>query len=110
MGSVTNVINLYLHNYIKGKGIYSAISSPWDYSKHFTLHPLADLFQRQLDFSWKHSGMLQLLHKDYSFRYPLLFVARCSFIQLSELRQCGMDGIAKALKRQQEDSNPGLLD
>ena len=28
----------------KGTFLYSAVSSLWDCSKHFTLHPLADLF------------------------------------------------------------------
>ena len=52
--------------------------------------------------------MLQLLHKNYSFKYPSMAVARYSFIQLSEPRQCGVNKIAKASKRQQEGSNPGL--
>ena len=36
----------------------------------FTLHPLTDQFL-QLNFSGKYSAMPQLLHKDYSFTYPL---------------------------------------
>ena len=67
-------------------------------------------FQRQLDFSGKHSATFQLLHEDYSFTYPPLSIARCSFIQLSELRQCGVNEIAQALKQQPEDSKPGSLD
>ena len=67
-------------------------------------------FQGHFNFSWKHSAILQLLRKDYSFRYPCMCVARYSFIQLSELWQCGMNEIAKASKWQQEDSNPGSLD
>ena len=44
----------------------------------------------------------------YSFmQLSELSVARYSFIQLSELWQRGMNVIAKALKRQQEDSNLG---
>ena len=39
-----------------------------------------------------------------------LSVARYSFVELSELWQHGMNEIAKALKWQQEDSNPGSLD
>ena len=52
----------------KGKGmfLYSAVSSPWDCSNRFTLHPLADLFI-PIHFSGKHSAMLQLLREDYSF-------------------------------------------
>ena len=81
----------------KGMFLYSAVSSHWDCSERFTLHPLADLFlytstpgrpvplhfipwqtcslQHQLDFSRKHSAMLQLLHKDYSFTHISLSVA-----------------------------------
>ena len=88
----------------------SAVSSPWDCSKHFTLHLQQTCsFQRHFDFSGKHSAMLQLLHEDCSFRYPSLSVARYLFMQLSELWQSGMYEIAKALKRQQEDPNPGSL-
>ena len=57
--------------------------------------------------------MLQLLHEDYSFKHPPLSVARYTFIQLSELwgeRNCGVSEIAKVLKRQEEDSNPGSLE
>ena len=60
-------------------------------------------FKGHLNFSGKHSATLQLLHEDYSFRYPPLSVARYSFIPLSELWQCGMNEIAKASKRQQEE-------
>ena len=76
---------------------------------HFT-HRQTCSFQGHFNFSWKHSAILQLLRKDYSFRYPCMSVARYSFIQLSELWQCGMKEIAKASKWQQEDSNPGSLD
>ena len=51
-----------------------------------------------------------LLREDYSFIYPRLYVARYSFIQLSELWQRGVKEIVKASKRQQDDSNPGSLD
>ena len=30
--------------YKQGKFLFRAVSSPYDYSKRFTLHPLADLF------------------------------------------------------------------
>ena len=61
------------------------------------------------NFSGKHSASLQLLRIDYSLTYPPLFIARYSFIQLSELRQREVNKIAQALKRQQEDSNTGAL-
>ena len=56
--------------------------------------------------------MLQLLREDCSFRYPPLSVARYSFIQLSELWQCGMNDIAKgkASKRQENNLNPSSLE
>ena len=88
----------------KGTFLYIAVSSPWDCSKRFTLHPLADLV------SGKHSATLQLLREDYSFRCPPLSVARYSFTQLNELWQHEMNEIAKPSKWQQEDSNPGSLD
>ena len=37
-----------------------------------------------LGFSGKHSAMLQLLHENYSFRYPPLSAARYLFIQTAE--------------------------
>ena len=53
----------------------------------------------------------QLLREDYLFIYiyPPRSIARYSFVQLSELRQCGVNKIVQALKQQQEDSNPGAL-
>ena len=53
---------------------------------------------------------IHCMREDYSFTYPPLSVARYSFIQLSEIWQSGMNEIAKAWKRQQEDStsNVGL--
>ena len=65
--------------------LYSAVSSPRDCSKHFTLHPLADLFIPKPS---------RLLHEDYLFRHPPLSVAMYSVIQLSELWQRGMNEIA----------------
>ena len=71
---------------------------------HFTSWQTCS-FQRHLDFSGKHSATLQLLHEDYSFRYPPLSVAMYSFIQLSELWQREMHELAKASKRCQEYLN-----
>ena len=66
-------------------------------------------WQRQLDFSGKHSGKLQLLREDCSFTYPPLSVARYPFIQLSDLRQRGMNEIAKVSKWQEEIRTRVLL-
>ena len=105
-------VRLKDNGFCKGKGmfLYSAVSSPWDCSKRFTLHSQQTCsFHCHFDFSGKHSAMLELLREDYSFRYSPLSVARYSFTQLSELWQRGKSKIAKASKWQQEDSNPGCL-
>ena len=64
-------------------------------------------FQRQLNFSGKHSAML---HKDYLLTYPPLCIAKYSFKQLIELSQRRVNKIAQVSKWQQDDSNPGSLD
>ena len=53
---------------------------------------LADLFipVHQLDFSWKHSSNAAITR---------ISIARCSYIQLSELGHCGENENAQALKR-----------
>ena len=77
---------------------------------HFTLHHQAGCsFQGHLNFSGKHSAMLQL-HEDYSFTFPSLSVAMYSFIQLSELWQRGVIKLAKGSKQPQWDLKPGSLD
>ena len=63
------------------------------WASHFTPWQICS-FQRHFDLSVKHSATLQLLREDYSFRYPPLSVSMYSFIQLSELRQRGMNEIA----------------
>ena len=42
-------------------------------------------FRHQLDVSGKHSGHAAIRREDYSLTFPPLYVARFSFIQLSEL-------------------------
>ena len=83
----------------EGTFLYSAVSSPWDcYTSRpgRTVHSNTNLLSL---------GCIQsLLHEDYSFTYLLLSIAGYSFIQLSELRQCGVNEIAKASKWQQEES------
>ena len=63
---------------IKCTFLYSAVSSPWDGSRRFTLHPW-----QTCSFSGKHSATQQLLREDYLFTYPPLSIARYSCIQLS---------------------------
>ena len=78
--------------------LYRAVYSPSD---RVTLHPVANYsFQQQLNFSGKYSATLQLLCKDYSMTFPPLYIARYLFIQLSELRQCGVNENAQLSKRQ----------
>ena len=102
---------LRLLPHCKGTFLHNAVSSHWDCSKRFTLHPLLDLFiPTPTRLLWEDSATLQLRHEDYSFTCPSMSAARYSCVQLSELWQRGMNEIAKASKRQQEDSNPGSLD
>ena len=68
--------------------LYSAVSSPLDRSKRFTLSSPGRPVHSDtvLGFSWKHSAMQQL-RNDYSLTFPPLSIARYSFIQLSRLRR-----------------------
>ena len=66
--------------------LYSAVSSPLDHSKRFTLHPLADLFI-PTPFSASPGSILarqQLRATTKSLAFPPPSIARYSFIQLSE--------------------------
>ena len=55
-----------------------------------------------LNFPVKNSTTLMLLR----YKYPPLFIAEYSLLQLSELEQCGVDELAQgSTLRQQEDSN-----
>ena len=91
--------------------LYSAVSSPLDCSKRVTLHPLAACsIRHQLDFSEKHSAMLKLFHKYYPHTFPSLSIARCSFIQLSELGGHGENENAELQHSSKGDSNPCFLD
>ena len=84
----------YVRSYIARYPVLGTAQS----TLHFTP---ADLFiptpSRLL---WRYSVTLQLRREDYSFTYPHMYVARYSFIQLTELWQRGKNEIAKASKRQ----------
>ena len=69
-------------------------------SLHFTPWQTCS-FRHQLDFSGKHSAMLQLLRKDFSLTFPALTIARYSFKQLSELGRRGENENGQASKQQQ---------
>ena len=72
--------------YIKGMFLYSAVSSPLDYSPRFARHPLSDLFiptqTRLLGEAFSHAAITR---EDYSLTFPPPSIAGYSFIQLSEL-------------------------
>ena len=67
--------------------LYSAISSPLDHSKRFTLFlPWQTCsFRYQLGFSGKHSSQAAITCNDYSLTFPPMSIARYSCLQLSEL-------------------------
>ena len=75
---------------------------------HFT--SLIDLFtQTPFQLLWEASShMLQLMRKGCSYTYPPLYIARYSFIQLSELAQYRVKTLAHGFNTAQ-DSNPGPL-
>jgi len=56
-----------------------------------------------LDFSMRHSATWQLMHKT---KYPVLFIARCSVIEPSELEQ-ERGATCSWLDTAAQDSNPG---
>ena len=94
---------------LKGKFLYSAVSSPQDRSKRFTLYftdrPVhSDTNSASLG---SISHMLQLMHEGCSYPYPPLSIARYSFIQLSELEQCRVKKLAQGFSTAAQDSNLG---
>ena len=100
----------------KGQGIflYSAVSSPLDRSKRFTLFALPDRPVHSDTNSASPGSSLarqQLRAKTKSLTFPPLYIARYSFIQLGQQgrqwreRKCPIfETVAKG------DSNPGSLD
>ena len=69
----------------KGKFLYWATSYHWDCSKRFTLYSLADLFNRPpSQFLWKVSSHATIKARMlFVHKYPLLYIARYSFVELS---------------------------
>ena len=76
---------------------------------HFT--SLTDLFtQTPSRLLWVASShMLKLMHEGCSYTYSPLYLARHSFIQLSELEQCRVKKLAHGFNTTAQDSNPGPL-
>ena len=97
----------------KGMFLYSAVSSPLDRSKRFTLFALPDRPVHSDTNSTSPGSILaiqQLRATTKSLTFPTLFIARYSFIQLSQQghqwreRKCPIfETVAKG------DSNPGSL-
>ena len=96
--------NIKVRSYIARYPVLGTVQS----ALHFTPWQTCS-FERQLDFSGKHSATRQLLREDDSFTYPPLSTARHSILQLSELEQRGVNEIAQFSKRQQDDSDPDSL-
>ena len=74
---------------------------------HFT--SLTDLFTHTPSrLLWEATSyMLQLMREDCSCTHPPLSIARYSFIQLSELEQCGVKKLAQGFNTAAQDSNTG---
>ena len=76
------------------------VTSPPDRPVHSILH--------QLDFSGKHSCHAAITREDYSLTFIPLPIARRSFIQLSELGNCGENENVQTLKQLQRGFEPAL--
>ena len=86
----------------KGKGmvLYSAVSSPLDRSKRFTLSsPGRPVHSNTNSASLGSILAMQQLRNDYSITCPPLSLARYSFIQLSRLRHREANENAQTSKR-----------
>ena len=86
----------------KGKGmvLYSAVSSPLDRSKRFTLSsPGRPVHSNTNSASLGSILAMQQLRNDYTLTFPPLSIARYSFIQLSRLRRREVNENAQTSKR-----------
>ena len=97
------IIFLYKQiTYTKKKGmvLYSAVSSPLDRSKCFTLSfPGRPVHSNANSASLGSILAMQQLRKDHSLTFPPLSIARYSFIQLSRLRRREANKNAHTSKR-----------
>ena len=88
MSLLNTIRNRFQHSAINRKRyvLYSAVSSPLDHSKRFTLFlPWQTCsFRHQLGFSWKHSSYAAITRDDYSLTCPPLSIAKYSFIPVGE--------------------------
>ena len=84
----------------KGMVLYSAVSSPLDLSKRFTLSsPGRPVHSDTKSASPGSILAMQQLRNDYSLTFPPLSIARYSFIQLSRLRRREVKENAQTSKR-----------
>ena len=89
--------------------LYSAVSSPLDRSKRFTLSsPGRPVHSNTNSASLGSILAMQQLRIDYSLTFPPLSIARYSFIQLSRLRRREVNENAQTSKRKQRGFEPGL--
>ena len=82
--------------------LYNAVSSPLDYSKHFTLCPLGPGRPVHSDnnlITGKHSSHAPITREDHSLTFPPLSIPRYGFIQLSELGRRGENENAQAFSK-----------
>ena len=102
-----------LHHCKKVMFLYSAVSSPLDRSKRFTLFlPWQTCsFRHELGFYWKHSSLATITRNDYSPTFPPPPIARYSLntaewtgVSWRERKYPNFKTVAKG------DSNPGSLD
>ena len=68
-----------------------------------TFHPSMFIPNQLLREAFSHGGITA--QRLFVHIYPPVSIARYSFIQLSELKQCGMKKIAQALKWQEDSSS-----
>ena len=80
--------------------LYSAVSSPLERSKRFTLSSPGRPVHSDtvLGFSWKHSSHAAIAQRLFT-HIPPLSIARYSFIQLSRLRRREVKENAQTSKR-----------
>ena len=107
------ILNIITYNYsltytyLKGKGkfLYSAVSSPQDHSKRFTLYFPDRPVQSDTISASLGSIQPHLMGEGCLYTYPPLSIARYSFIKLSELEQCRVKKLAQGFKTTAQHSN-----
>ena len=109
---MTSLVVMLFCNKRYGMVLYSAVSSPLDRSKRFTLSSPGRPVHSDtvLGFSWKHSrhaAIAQRLFTHISTTVSV-YIARYSFIQLSRLRRREVKENAQTSKRYQRGFEPGL--